>query len=195
MTEPLIAPTMAAERPAWKGEASGGRLRDTVTRHLDDVWRFLRRLGLSATDADDAVQDVMMVFAQKLEVVVPGNEKSFLFGTALRVAMRVRRARAKLSDADDDVIEEQQDPGPGPDAVHDERQARELLDGLLEGMPIELRAVFVLTEVEEMTAAQVAVLLEVAPGTVASRLRRARELFDSRLARMHARWRFEGGAS
>jgi RNA polymerase sigma-70 factor (ECF subfamily) len=195
MTPQTLTLRATAEPAARAGEAREQRLSQTVTEHLGDVWRFLRRLGLPPADADDAVQDVMLIFSRKLDVVVPGQEKSFLFGTALRVAMRARHARARMLDADDDVLESQEDPGPGPDAIQDERRARELLDHLLDGMPLDLRAVFVLTEVEEMTAAQVAVLLEVAPGTVASRLRRAREMFDTRLARMHARWRFQGGAS
>ena len=65
----------------------------------------------------------------------------------------------------------------------------------LDGLPIELRAVFVLAEIDELPASQIAPLLDLPPGTVASRLRRAREMFDARLARMHAKRRFVGGAS
>jgi RNA polymerase sigma-70 factor (ECF subfamily) len=62
-----------------------------------------------------------------------------------------------------------------------------VLDEILEGLPMDLRAEFVLAEIEEMTAAQIATMLELPPGTVASRLRRAREEFDERLNRLHAR--------
>jgi RNA polymerase sigma-70 factor (ECF subfamily) len=54
-------------------------------------------------------------------------------------------------------------------------------------MPIELRVVFVLFELEEMTTAEIATLLEIPSGTVASRLRRARETFEDHVARVRAR--------
>ena len=45
-------------------------------------------------------------------------------------------------------------------------------------MPMELRAVFVLSELEELTMAQIAEMMSTPPGTVASRLRRARAAFS-----------------
>jgi RNA polymerase sigma-70 factor (ECF subfamily) len=46
-------------------------------------------------------------------------------------------------------------------------------------MSIDLRAVFVLFELEQTTLSEIAVLLDVPRGTVASRLRRAREYYES----------------
>jgi RNA polymerase sigma-70 factor (ECF subfamily) len=60
----------------------------------------------------------------------------------------------------------------------DERRRLELLDGLLARLPEDLAEVFVLFELEELTMAEIARLLDLPPGTVASRLRRARERFD-----------------
>jgi hypothetical protein len=54
-------------------------------------------------------------------------------------------------------------------------------------MPIELRSVFTLFELEQMTMLQIAGLLELPQGTVASRLRRARELFADQRSRIEAR--------
>jgi RNA polymerase sigma-70 factor (ECF subfamily) len=58
---------------------------------------------------------------------------------------------------------------------------------VLATLELDLRAVFVLYELEEMTMAEIAVTLELAPGTVASRLRRAREAFEAAAASMRAR--------
>ena len=65
------------------------------------------------------------------------------------------------------------------------RGTRVLLDTLLEAMPIDLRTVFVLYEIEELTMIEIASVLELPSGTVASRLRRARQVFQelSRQAR------------
>jgi len=75
---------------------------------------------------------------------------------------------------------------PLPDEELGDRRARAVLDGLLDALPADQRAVFVLHEIEELTMAEIAVALSLPPGTVASRLRRARELFDSLAARVRA---------
>jgi RNA polymerase sigma-70 factor (ECF subfamily) len=56
-----------------------------------------------------------------------------------------------------------------------EGEAREQLQRALEALPVEQRAVFVLRTVEEMSYQEIAETLELAPGTVMSRLSRARE--------------------
>jgi RNA polymerase sigma-70 factor (ECF subfamily) len=53
-------------------------------------------------------------------------------------------------------------------------------------MPVELRLVFVLYEIEEMTTPAIAAAIGVPVGTVASRLRRARESFRAIVRRMQA---------
>ena len=77
-----------------------------------------------------------------------------------------------------------------PDEAIDQQRARELLDDVLAAMPEQLRDVFVLSELEEMSATEVAACLEIPPGTVASRLARARHVFDECLARLQARRSF-----
>ena len=49
-----------------------------------------------------------------------------------------------------------------------------------------MRVVFVLFEVEEMITSEIAELFELPSGTVASRLRRARELFEQAVTRFRA---------
>jgi RNA polymerase sigma-70 factor (ECF subfamily) len=61
-------------------------------------------------------------------------------------------------------------------------------------MPSELRAVFTLYEIEEMTMIEIAQVLDLPQGTVASRLRRAREQFEARVDRLQAQMRKTGGA-
>jgi RNA polymerase sigma-70 factor (ECF subfamily) len=64
---------------------------------------------------------------------------------------------------------------PGPlDTVLDE-EARLVLDRAVGALPAEQRAVFVLRAVEEMSYEEIARALEISPGTVMSRLFRARQ--------------------
>lgn len=197
MTEQMVAGRLAdlAVGSAETSSAAGrARLRTAASAHFQGVWCFLRRLGLSPADADDAAQDVMMVVAQRMDSIVPGCERSFMFGTAYRVAAKVRQARRRQAGGGDEDLAAEVDPGPDPEMLSDRKRARDMLDQVLEGLPLELRAVFVLAEIDELPAPQIATLLELPVGTVASRLRRARELFDTRLSQMMARQRFAGGA-
>ena len=157
------------------------RLRGMVTKHHATIWRFLRRLGLEPSDADDAIQDVLVVAMRKLDVIEPHAELSYLLRTAYRIGCRLRARRPQV-DSDQLV-----DPIPHPDVLVDQKRARELLDQILARMSDELRAVLVLHDIERLTMADIALALDLRPGTVASRLRRAREDFDQRVARAEAR--------
>ncbi|MEO8899896.1 MAG: sigma-70 family RNA polymerase sigma factor [Polyangiaceae bacterium] len=90
---------------------------------------------------------------------------------------RKQHSRAR-EDLDPDAIAAERSPSPSVEELIDHGRARDLLDLVLAEMPDELRTVFVLFEFEELTMAVIAEMLELAPGTVASRLRRARELFE-----------------
>jgi RNA polymerase sigma-70 factor (ECF subfamily) len=154
--------------------------------HFDFIWRSLRRFGLNDDRADDAAQQVFMIASRKLDAIQIGSERSFLFGTAMRVASDIRRSapyRREIAHADVGLDLE---GGARPDELLDQRRARDLLDRVLDEMEADVRMVFVLFEIEEMTTSEIASLLGIAHGTVASRLRRAREEFDSRVKRLGA---------
>lgn len=189
LTEQLLAvPLASASRGRRRHRAQAAdRLEDLVRAHFESAWRFVRRLGIPEHDVDDVMQEVILVVARKLESISVGSEHAFVMSTAYRVASDLRRARGRRSAVDVDDLRELADALPGPDALTDQHRARRLLEQVLETMPIELRAVFVLYELEGSTMAEIAETLSLAPGTVASRLRRARELFEARVTRIEQR--------
>jgi RNA polymerase sigma-70 factor, ECF subfamily len=154
------------------------------------LWRLMRRLGVPESDADDATQEVFSVVAQRHAEIRPGKERAFVFGTALRVARAWTRKHPPPVALDEQLATA--DDAPGLEDLLDQREARKLLDQLLEEMSFELRAVFVLYEIEELTMTEIARALELPMGTVASRLRRAREDFQTRVARLRARLAHRG---
>ncbi|MDI1433668.1 sigma-70 family RNA polymerase sigma factor [Polyangium sorediatum] len=174
------------------GEAAA-RFRAIRDEHFEFVWRSVRRLGVPDADADDAAQQVFIVLSRRLEEIAAGSERAFLFGTAMRVAMQVRRTmrrRGEVSLSEDEAQGlplEPPEPGPDAEELLAQRRARVMLDEVLESLPLDVRAVFVLFELEEMRVPEIASLLGIPLGTAASRLRRGRELFQAELSRVQAR--------
>lgn len=167
-----------------------------VVDQKDFVYRSLRRSGLDAAAAEDAAQQVFLIASRKLDVITAGKEKAFLYRTARNVAAECRRRSAKRIEVE--LIEEEVDDATHatrsslspPDELLDEQRARALLDEVLASMSEPLREVFVLCELEELTAAEVAAYINIPAGTVASRLARARDEFDVCLIRIQARRAF-----
>jgi len=152
--------------------------------HHDFIWRLVRRLGLSRGSADDAAQHVFLVAAERVDDIKEGSERAFLFGTALRVARSVSRSEMRWVLEDD--MDFRRANVARPEDLADQRRAVDLMGRILAKMDMDLRTVFVLSELEGMTMPQVAALLEIPVGTAASRLRRAREAFRTAVAAMEA---------
>lgn len=173
-------PTCTAEQAA--------RVKQLVVEQHGFVWRSLVRLGVPRSDAEDALQQVFMVTARRIDDITSGSERSFLYGVCLRVASRSRRTFARRREiVGDDACPERVDPSERPDDMIDRARAKVLLEEILGAMPLELRSVFTLFELEQMTMSQISTLLSLPQGTVASRLRRAREVFVEHRKRIEAR--------
>ena len=166
------------------------RLRAVVDRDYEFLWRSLRRIGVAQGSVEDAAQKVLLVLARRLGEIKPGSEKAFLYRTAVNVAREDRRTIARRHELlTGDALDEIPSGGLDPAEQLDKARARSLLDRVLEALEPDLRSVFALYELEELTMAEIASILDLAEGTVASRLRRAREDFRT-IAK-----RFERGAS
>jgi len=172
--------------PARPMAVTVDRLSTMFHHHYDFVWRSVRRLGVLPEAVDDAAQEVFVVASRKLDAIELGKEKAFLFGAAIRVASDSRRAYHRRRQSSEDQPE-LLDATPAAGELVDQKRAREILEVLVGQLPEDTRPVFVLFELEGMTMAKIASYLDLPVGTVASRLRRARELFAAHVARLEAR--------
>lgn len=173
-------------------------LQQLVNSHFAFIWRLLRRLGLSSADADDAAQQVFLIAGTKLSLIRPGKERAFLYGCALRRASKWQRALARERRSvslETDEPTELAGAGLSAEELLDQAKARSLLDTVLSQMPVSLRSVFVLYEIEQLSTLEIAELLGLPRGTVASRLRRAREDFEARVKRLECSGRRSGGVT
>ena len=160
---------------------------DVYRAHFAYVWRTLRRLGLREAALDDAAQDVFLVVHQQLGAFEGRSTlKTWLFGIVLNTARHHRRSLARRG-PHDPLPEALADPHPrgAVDAVAQSQAAR-VLHAFLDGLDEAHREVFVLAELEEMTAPEVAAATGANVNTVYSRLRTARRDFEAVVARQRA---------
>lgn len=172
--------------PAASTAAEKARLAAMVAEHFELIWRSLARMSVPSAELADCVQQVFVVASRRLSSIAPGSERSFLLGTAIRVARDARRTLGRRREVPEEEGVEPLSLDPQPDELADQKRLRALLDEVLAAMPEDLREVFVLFELEELSTPEIATLLDIPTGTAASRLRRAREEFDRRVARLNA---------
>jgi RNA polymerase sigma-70 factor (ECF subfamily) len=152
------------------------------SEHFPFVWRTLRRLGVREALVEDAAQDTFVILHRRLVNLRPGaSAKAFMFGIAQRVAHDYRRSAQRKAAQSLDV---EQEISPAPSPFDDTAKAQGLrqLDAFLASLDDDKRAVFVLTELEQMSAPEIAEALNTNLSTVYSRLRAVREQFNAFVA-------------
>lgn len=169
---PSSEPRPRASAPDRAVEAD---LAEVYGEHYGFVWRSLRRLGVPDRAVDDAVHDVFVVAARRLrEFEGRSAITSWLFSVAVHVAKHQRRAIARHKRRQEALAREADATTPPRDAFA-QHDAVQMLHALLDRLHDDLRHVFILMELEQMTGREVAQILGVKVATAHSRLRLARE--------------------
>jgi RNA polymerase sigma-70 factor (ECF subfamily) len=161
--------------------------------HVRFVWRTLRRLGVPSEDCDDAVQDVFLIVHRKLGEFRPEAPiKHWIFRLSAGIARDHRRRRRRkdpkqhgLTPVASEEVADTSQRGPSEAAEHS--AAARLIREVLQELDDSRREIFVLADLEQMTAPEIAQVLEVPLNTVYSRLRRARSEFEAALLRRRKR--------
>lgn len=167
---------------AWRdGDKAAGR--ELFSRYYDLVSRFFS--NKVSTDRADLVQSTFMACLEKVDQLRKAESfRSFLFSIARFELLHHYRRKHKREvgfDSDDVSI---CDLDPSPSAVVAKHQEQRLLLEALRHIPIDLQIVLELSYWEQMTTAEIATVLGIAPGTVKSRVRRAREKLDAALEQL-----------
>jgi RNA polymerase sigma-70 factor (ECF subfamily) len=176
------------------------RLRSMVENYFETVWQALQRLGVPEASLEDSAQEVFLVASRRLDEITRGDYRGYLLEVALRIAAQARRAlwkerRELLVDGQALDSTSLGTTLHAPDEALEQKRALALLASVLDKMSEELREAFILFEFGELSAPEVASVLEVPVGTVASRVRRAREQLRRALKRRgRARTPKEGDA-
>ena len=155
------------------------------------VWRSLRRLGVRPADLEDVCQEAFVIVHRRLaEFDGKTSPRTWLFGICLRLASDYRR-RAHIR-REKAVAELPEGTLPAEQVeVVARRQAREVLEQILQGLDEDKRAVFVLFELEQWPMAEEAQAEGCPLQTAYARLYAARERVQEAVARVRA----EGGGA
>jgi RNA polymerase sigma-70 factor (ECF subfamily) len=146
--------------------------------HAQEVWRFLKYLGVREHDLADACQEVFLVAHRKLpEFRGESAPRTWLYGISLRVAKTWRRRRQMVPLGDDE-----RSVGPVQESERERRDTHEILVWALDQISEMQREVFVLHEIEELPMQEVAKRVECGVFTAYSRLRLARRGLKKALA-------------
>ncbi|HXK19133.1 MAG TPA: sigma-70 family RNA polymerase sigma factor, partial [Polyangiaceae bacterium] len=161
-------------------------------RHFAFVWRLAANCRVPPSHLDDVVQETFLAIHRKLPSFEGRSSLRTWIASVTRItAMEfVRRKRHQLlgTDVDPDASAS---TALNPAEQLEANAAAALLDQFLDELPDEQRDVFLLAEVEQMTANEIGDVLEMNPNTVRTRLRTARMAVQASLARHRAaeRWR------
>ncbi|WP_113704123.1 RNA polymerase sigma factor [Nonomuraea lactucae] len=152
-----------------------GALAELVRAWHGPVWTYARRM-LDAQRADDVAQEIWLAVVRGLpRLREPGRFAPWLFTIARRAVtdrLREEYGRAEASREGEPVMDD-----PAEAAVD-----RAGLVAALSGLPVVEREVLVLFYLEDLSVEDCAEICRVPPGTVKSRLSRARRLLRDRLA-------------
>lgn len=168
-----------------------------VERYQDRVFNAVYRMCGNADDAADLTQDAFVKAFRSLDGF--RGESGFytwLFRIAVNLTLSARRRRkpvASLDDVSDDgrprAIGEEADMRRNgeverarPDRMAEAEEQKDAVWAALRALGEEHRAILVLREIEGFDYEQIADMLDIPPGTVRSRLHRARAALKAKLS-------------
>jgi len=173
----MVAVDPGLASSALRQGAEPARFERLFVEYYPWVWRTLRRLGVHPGAVDDAAQHVFLIANERLAQVPVERERAFLMGVAVRTASNARRTQLRRREEPAQDEEPAGEHSKSPEDLLDWKQRREKLDEWLTALSLELRAPFVLFELEGLSLLEIAELLELPLGTIKTRLRRARAIF------------------
>lgn len=179
-----------------RASRTGRVFEEVLSEHVDALYRTALRLcrGREA-DAEDLMQEVALrAFRQFRELRDIEAARSWFFTTLMRthlnrVRMAQRHPEVSMDDLDEFAFEQALEEWRGsdtPDHALDRARLADRLESALDALHPGARAVVWLVDVEGFRQREVATMLRIPEGTVASRLYRGRHELRERLRAHHA---------
>jgi RNA polymerase sigma-70 factor (ECF subfamily) len=166
------------------GRARGGdkaAYGELVKMHQRRLLRTIAGMTGDLDSAMDIVQEGFVRAYQALDRFEPGQPfYPWISRIAVNLAINKIKRSARQTGLDA-VAETRPDPGPDPLAVLQSKESDRRFMAAVRELPVPYREVFVLRQFEELEYGEIARRLHISPGTVDSRLFRARRLLVDKL--------------
>jgi len=160
--------------------------------HIDSLYGTALRLTRRAADAEDLVQDTYLkAFRSAHQFEAGTNLKAWLFTILHNTFRNIRRHDGRSPvDVDSEAVERAAGDGPSeetPEQILSRRTLDADLQAALDALPEPFRQAVWLRDVEELSYAEMARVLDVPIGTVMSRISRGRRALSEGLRARRAR--------
>ena len=169
---------------------------DLYKTYFPFVWSVTRYLGVEQAEQDDVVQEIFVIIHRRIHTIErPESLRSWIYSIVRRTVSRYYRTRrTKLINTGTTHVEPEtlQFESCTPQQLAEQSEQVALIQSLLDKLDAPKREVLLLTELEEMTAPEIAAAIGVPLNTVYSRLRAARQELEEALQRHHARTQERG---
>lgn len=163
-------------------------LENYIYTYGKDIYSFCCCVTHSRQEADDLYQDTFLkLYEMKGKVVIRSNPKSFLMSVALNlyrnykrklsVRQRITGAAVSVDESGDNIVSMEQ-------AVEDvvvSEEERRIVRLAVQKLPDKYRIPILLYYMEELSIAEIAVLLQMSENTVKTRMRRAKKILKEKL--------------
>jgi RNA polymerase sigma-70 factor, ECF subfamily len=189
MTEEFVATTATDEELVHRAQQDDERsFGELVTRYESKVYSLSMKMLRNPEDAEDVLQDTFLRAYRGIKSF-KGNStfSTWIYRiTANSALMRLRKKQLpQVSIEDSDERETPisiADWAPCPVEQLLNQEMQRVMDEAIDALPPEFRQVFILRDVEELSNADVAEILDLSVAAVKSRLHRARLKVRNRLA-------------
>lgn len=159
-----------------------------VERYQARVYNLAFRLMSNADDAAEVTQESFLAAWESLKRFrAESSFYTWLYRLVVNKALTHRRSRDmkkefSVGDGEATVLDTAPDGGAGPVRAVEAKERAEMVQAAIAALPVDFRAVVVLKDIEGMEYEEIAEVLDIALGTVKSRLHRGRMLLRGALA-------------
>jgi RNA polymerase sigma factor (sigma-70 family) len=191
--EPLpMVSSLASSRASSQSTSPDRSLlfQDSIIPHLDAAYNFARYLSRDADAAQDIVQEAFLRAYRNFDGYHGGDPRSWIFAIVRNCFHAWSQETRRKHRFEMPLTDEFQDGETSAPSVHDvaseddtpevalmRTSQSECVRSVINGLPVDLREILVLRELEQLSYRQIADIIDLPLGTVMSRLARARRAF------------------
>jgi RNA polymerase sigma factor (sigma-70 family) len=162
------------------------RFEEVILPHMDAAYNLARWLARNDHDAEDLVQESYLRAFKFFGSFHGANARGWLLTIVRNTCytwFRENRTEELTTSFNEEIHSTEADPFD-PQKLLLQRESSQLLKQALEELPLEFREVLVLRELEGLSYKEIAVIADIPPGTVMSRLARARTRLKQCLSKL-----------